>query len=220
MLALDIETIPTVAALALPYPEAERKAPGSMSKAETIAAWRDGDREKWQVERIKEYSLNPRFGRVVSVGMANGPTLPESWAEIAQTEADEAGAIARAWELVVDWGQIVTFNGLSFDLPFLVTRSILLGLTPPLNVADYLRRYSTAKHLDCRAVLNNWDSYAKGTMNDWCRALGLADKVGDGGDVWGMVQEEEWEALTEYSRWDASLTYQMGQRVGPWYGVV
>lgn len=213
MLAIDIETIPTLAALALPYPEEERKPPANMSKPETIAAWREGDRAKWETDRIKDYSLNPRFGRVAAIGYRSADV---GWVDHSATEDDEATLLTLCWSHIQLAGKIATFNGMGFDLPFLVTRSILLGVEP-FPVADYLRRYSTAKHLDCRMVLTNWDSYAKGTMGDWLAAMGLPPKQGTGGDVWAMAQAGEWEQIRAYAKSDADLTYQMALRVEAWF---
>jgi hypothetical protein len=218
MLAIDIETIPTEAAMALPYPEADRQPPGSMSKPETIAAWREKDRAAWEVDRVKAYSLNPRLGRVAAIGYAESSDPAEAGSDIVRSELAEAEVLGGMWEYLGSVGTIATFNGLGFDLPFLVTRSIILGVTP-VNVADYLRRYQVARHLDCRMVLTNWDQFAKGTMDDWLAALGLPAKTGNGGDVYALVQAGDWDKVRDYAASDAHLTYLMAERLAPWWGV-
>lgn len=218
MLAIDIETIPTEAAMALPYPEADRQPPGSMSKPETIAAWREKDRAAWEVDRVKAYSLNPRFGRVAAIGFAESADPTEAGSDIVRSEAVEAEVLGEMWEYLRAHGPIATFNGLGFDLPFLVTRSIILGVTP-VNIADYLRRYQVTSHLDCRMVLTSWDQFAKGTMDDWLAALGLPAKRGHGSEVYALVQAGAWDEVRNYAASDAHLTYLLAQRVAPWWGV-
>lgn len=219
MLAIDIETIPTAAAMAFPYPEADRQPPGSMSKPETIAAWREKDRAAWEVDRIKAYSLNPRFGRVAAIGYAerDGDGALAARSSVAENDLAETILLAQFWSAVAS-RQIVTFNGLAFDLPFLVTRSIIRGIAP-VNVAPYLRRYSVTPHFDARAALTNWDSHAKGTMGEWLAALGLPPKDGHGSEVWAMVEAGEWSKVGQYAQADASRTLELAEAAAPWWGV-
>lgn len=220
-IAIDLETIPTTAALALPYPEADRQPPGNYKSDEAIAKWREADRAEWETGRIKTYSLNPRFGRIAAIGFCDGSDDYGSWSSLAETEADEALLIMRCWDYIVQRDVVLTWNGLGFDLPFLVTRSILLGLTPPFSVAPYLKRYSIHPHCDVKQVLLNWPAgHPKGEgLGEWAEALGLGGKTAHGAEVWGMWQRGELEAICNYAAADAALTYKIAERIAPWYGL-
>lgn len=237
-IAIDIETLPLAAALALPYPEADRQPPGNYKTEEAITKWRTNDRAEWEAGRIKTYSLNPRFGRVAAVGfwtetwkfgqpeVVDGVRFAvrrQAFSLTARTEAEEAELLCNVWAKIGTATTLLTWNGLAFDLPFLVQRSILVGITPPrgLRVADYLRRYSTTPHCDVKQVLLNWPSgHPKGEgLGEWAEALGLGGKTAHGSEVYAMAERGEWDAISQYAADDARLTYQIAERVAPWVGI-
>jgi hypothetical protein len=52
--------------------------------------------------------------------------------------------------------QLVTYGGMRWGLPFLVRRTVLLGLAPSVPLPLGRRRLET--HFDVDAVLGNWDA--------------------------------------------------------------
>lgn len=217
MLVFDVESIPTVGALEAPYPEAERQPPGTYKLEAAIAKWRESDREKWSRERIKECSLSPLLGRVVAISYHTQDT---TWCVLAQTPEQEAPTLVDFWARVDQAGLIGGFNSMAFDLPFLITRSLILGVEVPFGAAaQYRKRYSYAPHFDARMALANWDSFAKGTLEDWLTALDLPMKSGSGGDVWEMVQRGAWEELGAYGCRDVESEAQLIARIAGAFGV-
>lgn len=217
MLVFDVECIPLAASMAEPYPEEERTPPGNYKSEEAIAKWRAADREKWDAERVKAYSLSPRTGRVVCIGYGN--TDGDSHAQLAKVEADEYALLCGFWKLVRQSPVIVGFNSHGFDFPFLLIRSLILGVEPGVRVADYLRRYTYTPHFDVRMALTGWDVRQPGTLADWAKAFGVAGKSGHGSEVYGMVLEGRWDDLSNYCLADVAVTRALAQRVGPAYGV-
>lgn len=217
-LVFDIETVPTLAALAAPYPEAERQPPSTYKNPEAIAGWVERDRAAWLEARVKECSLTPRLGRVVALGV-RAMDDPEPFVQVAQTEDGEADLLRFFWEVVADSDGIAGFNSMAFDLPFLVTRSLIHGLTIPVRVPDYLRRYAYAPHFDVRMALTAWDVRASGTLGDWCEAFGIPRPTGSGADVWTQVQAGDWDAIVAHCAADVNATHALVHRVAPTYGV-
>ena len=216
-LVFDIETVPTATALAMPYPEADRNPPGNYKNEDAIAKWRAGDRERWEAERVKECSLTPRLGRVVAIAFS----VPgHENVAIAATEADEATLLEDFWQSVRGERQIAGWNSHGFDFPFLLVRSLLLGVDHGMaDVTPYLRRYSYQPHFDAKMALTAWDARTGGTLDDWCAAFGIAGKSGHGSEVYGMVTRGEWDALRTYARGDLEATKDIVARVGPAFGV-
>lgn len=224
-LVLDIETVPTEAALALPYPEAERTPPSNYSKPDSIAAWRDKDRAAWELDRIKGYSLSARLGRVLCVGLrplAGDRTV----VAMAPTEAEEALVLARVFAALREHGgRVVTWNG-SWDLQFLVTRAMICGVAPglvPETIRAWFRRYSYGPHYDAKAVLTQWAPPAKGEgLDQWARALDLTGKTDgvDGSAVYGLYQAGRLDAIEAYCAQDVDTTHAIYQRVAAVYGGV
>lgn len=223
-ISYDIETLPLAASLAEPYPEEDRDPPANYKSDDAIARWREKDKASWAEARVKECSLNPRLGRVCAIGhtgIIKETGEQVSWAQVAETEADEGDLLDNFWTLVGAQGTIVGWNSHGFDLPFLVTRSMLNGIQPPQGITNYLRRYSYQPHFDVKMALLNWPSgYAKGNgLDEWAKAFGLEGKSAHGSEVYGMAERGEWDKIGEYAADDARLTWELAKRVGPWMGV-
>ena len=218
MIVFDIETVPTAAALARPYPEADRLPPGNYKSAEAIAKWHETDRAKWAAERNKECSINPRLGRVVALACAWTGT-DRVTVDVAKTEEEERHLLTVFWGHVNEAQQIGGFNSMAFDLPFLLVRSLACRVRVPVRVGDYLRRYSHHPHFDARMALTMWDARASGTLDDWCAFLGIKGKSGHGSEVAGMVERGEWAALTDYATADIHATKALIEAIAPTFSV-
>jgi hypothetical protein len=212
-LILDIETVPIAAHLEMPYPLDDRSPPTTSQRtAESITRWREKDRAKWTAERAKQCSLNPRLGRVLVIG-TSVETL------VVDDPAQEAAALTRFWELAHGTGgRVVTWNG-SWDLRFLVIRSLahrVMIPLPPSTVQGWFKRYVTFPHYDCKAVLMNWDTAKAGDgLNEWATFFGLEGKADGmtGADVWPMYQAGRLEDVVRYCEQDVALTAAIYQRI-------
>lgn len=210
-LSLDIETVPTAAALAIPYPEETRQPPKSYKKADSIAEWRTADRQEWDADRIKQYSLSPLYGRVVAVGYATEDTTAD---DVAPSERDEAQVLADLWARVEESDCLVTWNGHGFDLPFLLTRSAILGVRVPMK--PMLKRYAYFPHCDVRMLATNWAApRALTALADYATAFGLGEKLAHGSDVFAMAQRGEYDAIARYAAQDAALTLALYHKLAP-----
>jgi predicted PolB exonuclease-like 3'-5' exonuclease len=218
-LAIDLETIPLLSAMQRPYPEAERTPPANYRDPAKIYEWRQADLAAWETERIKQYSLSPLFGRIVAVGMACDP--PGDNADeivthslLARQESDEKELLTRlVGRIDREADPLVTWNGMGFDVPFLLTRCAILGVpTPRVNL---LKRYSTATHYDVKMVTSGWDSFKarQTTLADWAQAFGLGGKVAHGSQVYDMYKSGQLAEIGAYAADDARLTLALYHRV-------
>jgi len=219
--AFDLESVPLQSSLLLEYPAEDRNPPGSYKNEDAIARWREADLEKWEGDRIKAYSLNPRLGRVVAIGYgSDDPTI--AGADLAKTEGDEAGLLRRFWELVEAAGdRTYTWNGHGFDVPYLIVRSLLNGVRLPALARDMTKRYATYPHCDVKMVLLNWPSggYVKGEgLSEWAQAFGLEPKSGHGSQVYQQVRDGQWAELSAYATDDAVLTWNLAKKIQPLIG--
>lgn len=216
-LVLDIETVPLLSSLNAVYPEAERNPPANYKSEEAITKWRASDRERWTEGLANECSLNPRLGRVLCVGMEldGGGSVA-----YANAEYDEARILTEFWEMAARAnGQVVTWNG-SWDLRFLIIRSLAHGLTPSGPVRDWFRKYTTRPHFDCKAVLLNWDVKVSGEgLDEWATFLGLGGKTDgmSGADVWPLFQKGEHGRIADYCRQDVAATAAIYERIAPMF---
>lgn len=203
-------------ALAAVYSEDSRPVPASYSgkKAED---WRENDRRKFAAERraeadaiLKASAFNARTGRIVAIGTYNdlAPADERVNVYVAGGDTSEADIIRSALLDIYANAPIVTFNGLSFDLPYLHLRAALLGLKIPYSPAALMKRYTTTHHVDLFAVLSNWGRAEKGdTLHGWCKAFGI--EVTDqttGADVAAMVERGDYEGIAAHCESDIRIT--------------
>jgi hypothetical protein len=225
-LVLDIETIPLEASLTRPYPT-DRQPPANYKSEETIAKWREQDRQRWDTDRAKEYSLNPRLGRVLCLGWATTDeegNLLTHGLEYAAEEAGEAEVLERFWRMALEAdGRVVTWNG-SWDLRFLVMRSLACGVQPSIGayyIREWFRKYVTQPHFDCKAVVLNWDVRVSGEgLDEWSKFLGLPGKTEgiSGKDVWPLFQGGMHDEIAEYCVRDVLATAAVYHRLLPFFG--
>lgn len=215
-LVLDIETIPLASALDAPYPEGQRTPPANYKSEEAIAKWREADRAKWAEERVKECSLNPRLGRILCVGTSEGLVM-------ADTADEEMGLLQQTWAwLEAAGGNVVTWNG-SWDLRFLLLRSLAHGVTPTVpthTTRDWFRRFAYHPHFDCKAVLTNWDAPRAGEgLSEWAAFLGLPGKLEGlhGNDVWPLYQGGQLDEIAAYCAQDVAATEAIYERIAPYF---
>ncbi len=220
-LVLDIETAPTTAALERPY--STRKPPANYKSEETIAKWKKEDEERWQDERIKEYSLNPLHGWIVCFGWHDTLT-GEDGVLLAEREEEEPQLLHEAWKLIgAHAGHVVTWNG-GWDLQFLRNRSIIQTVSPTVpayRIKQWFGRYNQDVHSDCKAFLLNGDQRAAEGLGVWAKALGVPGKLEgmSGSDVWGLVAGGMFEEVAEYCLADVRATAAIYARIRPYLDV-
>lgn len=225
-LVLDIETVPQARAMEAAYPEALRQPPSNYKSDEAIQRWREADRQKWSDERAKECSLNPRLGRVLCVSFAPTQTGTDGEAPttvISLAEEHEPEVLRRVWAELAEYaGRVVTWNG-SWDLRFLLIRSLAHGLTPtlpPSTIREWFRKYTTFPHFDCKAVLCNWEPPRAGDgLSEWAGFLGLAGKTEglSGADVYPLYLGAQLDEIAEYCAQDVTATRAVFERISPFF---
>lgn len=216
---IDIETVPLAASMAAPYPEAERQPPANYKNPDAIEAWRERDRAAWAEQRAKECSLNPRLGRVLAIGMA---TPADEGVYYAQDEDAEKTVIRAFWDELMEDGmptKAITWNG-AWDLRFLVVRSLILGLTIPVDariVRDWAKPFNTDWHTDVKRVLVG-DGITKGEgLDEWARVFGLPGKADGwtGASVYPAYLEGRHQDIQDYCLADVVATRSLYQIVAP-----
>ncbi|HEY7601768.1 MAG TPA: ribonuclease H-like domain-containing protein [Methylomirabilota bacterium] len=179
---------------------------------EAFAAIRRG------VER--HMALRPEFGHVVCIGMGHdkdGSFVTK--ALTARAVEDERTILEEFWKRVPssrDW-RFVTYNGLSFDLPYLIRRSIYVGVPPTSGLP--LRPYSPDSHFDVMRVLSNWERTDTVRLDIVAELLGLRKWPPgmEGSQVLGLWRAGRVDDIEAYCLGDVRLTYEVFLRVEPYF---
>ncbi len=105
--------------------------------------------------------------------------------------------------------RIVTWNGRSFDVPVLLQRSMVHGLTAAgwyttgSRYEGYTHRFSDSYHCDLMDVIADRGACPKLSLDEGASALGLPGKLGGhGSEVEAMVARGEIEQVRRYCECD------------------
>ena len=157
-----------------------------------LLKWAEDEEEE---ERIKEsLSFYPLTGEIVAIGMLNPDT--DKGAVYFQTPGDmllpfeengiryecgtEKEVLEKFWNTVKAYDQIVTFNGRSFDCPFIMIRSAVHKIKPTRDLMPY--RYSNnSSHIDLFDQLSFYGAAKrKFPLDMWCRTFGIKSPKAEG----------------------------------------
>lgn len=199
-IVLDVETVacPDAASLLDPV-----RAPSNYKDPAKIAAYQT---EKL-AERVETAGLEADLCEVVAVGflVEDAPVRTAT-----REEVDEADLLELVWQHIRQ-RRIVGFNVLGFDLPVLIRRSQLLGITVPHVNLD---RYRTP-HVDLMERLTFNGKLTTRSLAFYCRRFGIScDDTVNGSDIARLVAEGDWSAVEGHVRADVIKTAALAKRLG------
>lgn len=131
----------------------------------------------------------------------------------------EEEMLRRFWEIAVRYDEFVSFNGRTFDAPFLMVRSAVHGIIPTKNLMSnrYLnsQKYDSA-HID---LLDQFTFYGamrrKGNLHLWCRIFDIESpkaKGVTGDDVGQLFKEKKFLDIARYNAGDLRATRGLYER--------
>lgn len=209
-IVFDIETIPNRDMVSR-LPAIEIKA-GNLKDPAKIA-----EKEKAaKQEQIEKMALSPLYGRICAwVDAEDENTVFHSCME-EETDAEETRIIESAFESL-SGNRVITYNGTSFDLPFLYRRAVILGIDvrefnlPPL--AEMTARYNNKHHIDLMTVWSGYGNFEK--LDNLAAVLLDSRKIEiDFRDFPELIRTQEGrDKLLDYCRQDVLLTQKLWNRI-------
>jgi predicted PolB exonuclease-like 3'-5' exonuclease len=133
---------------------------------------------------------------------------PPAWLRL----MSERELLASFWALASKAEVVVTFNGRGFDVPFLVTRSLILGI--PARVDLLSQRYALKPHLDLLELLSQRER-GPSKLDVICWSLGIESpkQVMDGSMVAPAYARGEIVEIAQYNAHDVRATCAVYRRV-------
>ncbi len=179
--------------------------------------------EEEREEAKRKLNLNAPTAQVIAIGMMNPETLsgevlyqaPEgegsttSDGDIEFRSGGEPDLLARFWDTVTRYDQFITFNGRSFDCPFLMLRSAMTGVKPSRNLLP--NRYSHL-HIDLLDQLTFYGATRKFSLDFYCKSFGIKSPKSNGitgldlGDLYRAGKHRE---IAEYCLGDLKATAEL-----------
>lgn len=198
------------------------------SQQEYLMRFAKNDEER--AEAVMKMSLAPFTAQIVAIAMVNpesqqgkvfyhDPTGQSSVSPDGLVEfvpGSETAMLQEFWKTIARYGQFVTFNGRTFDCPFLMLRSAILGVKPTRNLMTY--RYSAGEHCDLLEQLSYYGAFRKFSLDFYCRAFGIRSPKSEGvsgQDVDPLFRAGRYQEIAEYCLRDVRATVQLFQK---WQG--
>jgi len=174
-----------------------------------------GPREK--IEPTERYKTDPNFIKPCVVGFCCEGQAWSLGLNDFNPEHAERNLLIAVWDELESADTIVTFSGLSFDIPLLLRRSWYHNVKPTKNID--MRKYYIGNHVDVRAVLSNWDTFAPGKLELYCNlklGCGKTDGI-DGSQVQAMWDEGKHDEIKKYCENDCFITWELYRSLKGWY---
>ncbi len=183
-------------------------------------------KDEQEATMIREgLGFSPLTGRIVAIAVLN-PDTDKGAAYYQQQNkereevdgamtlvpcTDEKEIIKRFWEVAGHYDQFITFNGHSFDCPYLMIRSAINKVKAPVNLMGY--RFGDKPHFDIYDKITNYGAVRfKRSLHLWCQAFGIkspkADGV-DGNDVARLFKEKKCRDIARYCFGDLTATKEL-----------
>ncbi len=178
-------------------------------------------------ELIKQLNLWPLTAQVVAIALlnvesGNGISLyisdKESETEKKDGEriftyisGDEKKVLEKFWEYITRFDDFVTFNGRSFDCPFLMLRSALLGIRPSRDLMIGTR-YQTPHHTDLLEELTYHGTTRKFNLDFYCKSFGIESPKSHGitgYDINDYFRTKRYTEIADYCLGDVMATAQL-----------
>lgn len=199
---------------------------------------RDEEEFEYELKQVKEgLGLSPLTGFIVAIGAfdteskkgavyfsAPGAKLEETETEgISYKPMSEKQMLEQFWKVAATVNEFVSFNGRSFDAPFLAIRSMVHGVKPTKDLLSnrYLSMQRGCVHVDLMDQLTFYGAARfKKSLHLFCRALGIeSPKAGgtQGDDVAALYKAEKYEDIARYNAGDLFATAALYER---WKGTL
>lgn len=221
-LAFDLETVAdATTAEFMPEPEA----PKGWKDPEKIAA----EIARKKVVQLEKMALDPNFANIVSCGFAGRREEDgEVWSMAATSDKDlsEKDLLCAVWDILRQPGTgFITFFGISFDIPMLLHRSMVLGVTPTVHISR--SRYDIppkGNHYDLCEILGHHGNRKTGGL-DTLSQLVLGEKkdvegAAKSNEVGKLWNAGEYEMVSKRAARDAELTLRLWMKASGVYFIV
>ncbi|MBC8436922.1 ribonuclease H-like domain-containing protein [bacterium] len=205
LLVFDIETIPQQGKLTTTQQENLDKKLAKAFGNETPT------NEEYNKKRSFIMGTNPHFGEIVCIGVKK--VLSTGEFDATSLVGTEPEILTKFWDIAKKHrGRYVHYNGLGFDVPWIIKRSMYHGIKPSNKEFLDTRRYTKYPHFDVQMILADWDRYAAVTLDLACDFLKVpSPKEGEvkGDQVEQAFLDGKINQIAEYCLRDVDATHKV-----------
>jgi hypothetical protein len=171
------------------------------------------DTEEKREQALLQLNLYAPTARIIAIGMLNpetnaGKVFYQSDVKEEFTSEDgkvgfisgsEKEILERFWGAIKHYDQFITFNGRTFDCPFVMLRSAIIGVSPTRNLVPY--RYDASTHCDLLDQLSFYSAVKKFNLDFYCKVFGIKSPKSEGItglDLGDLFREKKFLEIARY----------------------
>jgi len=185
------------------------------------------DTEEKREEELLKMNLYALTAQIIAIAMLNPETMAgkvffqaekeehyfSDDGKIEYVSGGETRVLQSFWEAVQRYNRFITFNGRTFDCPFIMLRSALAGVQPTRNLLPY--RYDASEHCDLLDQLSFYGATKKFNLDFYCKAFGIKSPKSEG--VTGLTlgplfREGRFREIADYCMGDVIATAELFKR--------
>jgi predicted PolB exonuclease-like 3'-5' exonuclease len=156
-------------------------------------------------------SIDGDFGKIVCISMA---TFDASINKIRMKSlyGDDEKSILQSFKEIIDrhQGLYLHYNGLNFDVPFIIKRMYYHGLEANYHFAN-LRRFSSDPHFDLMQEWAKYDMSRAKTLEllSFLHQIPSPKEILDGSKVFKKYLEKDWKTIVKYCEYDSATVLNL-----------
>jgi len=185
------------------------------------------DTDEKREEVVQKLNLHALTAQIIAIAMLNPDTNSGKVFFQAETKekfqsddgnvefqsGTEQEILAWFWDNIQRYNQFITFNGRTFDCPFIMLRSALLGIKPTRNLIPY--RYDASVHCDLLEQLSFYGAVRRFNLDFYCKAFGIKSPKSNGVtglDLGDLFREKRYNDIAAYCFGDVVATAELYRR--------
>lgn len=158
--------------------------------------------DKEYILDIETTGFDPMINRITCISIMDTTTneIRSFYGE------DEKQLLIDFWNAIEYNFAFITFNGLNFDLPFIIKRCVINDIKVKIgNVKDL------ARDVNCSEM--TWNAIDKGSLDAWAIIMGLGAKNENGLKCVEYYNNKEWNKIVDHCVNDVKITFAFWNRL-------
>jgi len=172
------------------------------------------EEDVWDYNKLA--SLDGDLGKVICISMGLYDEETETIRLKSVVDTDEK-AVLNGFNAVIEnfRGDYLHYNGLGFDIPFLLQRYAYNRIPEADSRLNSLARYRTSPHFDLMQIWANWDYTKIKPLNVLANIVGMPNPKDelDGSMVYQYFKEGKLDAIKQYCEFDTATVVNLHHRL-------
>lgn len=160
-------------------------------------------------------SIHGDFGKIICISL--GYVTDDNAIQLTSIAGDDEKKILKEFNhLIKDHqGIFIHYNGLNFDIPFILQRMTYHNLICAGKTFTNLRRFSNDPHFDLMMIYYNWDIQRVLPLGILAELHGLPSPKNmlSGEKVFEAYQNKEWQNIIRYCEFDTATTLNLWWKI-------